>query len=247
MRSTGRSLALAAHKLERPNWVDRLERAWRLAPTQERLLRWLWTSPDQETLRARADDAIQRGPRGDDTQQAMLCLLRRDWRASAKLLACAPGLGWSSQGHPGHLLFPLFFEKLGGPAAWPRMGLPPYRTDEELGASRNPFLRELHTCLPAGSFENLLERFGACGEIPAKDVPALLGAMRIAAEKRIKGVIRNKRRRYYGHAASLARACLQVEPGEETQAWFSAIEQTYRRYPAFQRELRGGMDGFGAK
>lgn len=108
-------------------------------------------------------------------------------------------------------------------------------------------VEEALEALPAGSFEDLLGRCGACGEIPAENVPAVLGAMRIAAEKRIRGVIRNKRRRYYGHAASLARACLQVEPGEETQAWFSGIEQTYRRYPAFQRELRGGMDGFGAK
>lgn len=74
-----------------------------------------------------------------------------------------------------------------------------------------------------------------------------LGAPQTGRLTWIGGVIRHKRRRYYGHAASLARACLQVEPGEETQAWFSAIEQTYRRYPAFQRELRGGIDGFGPK
>jgi len=30
-----------------------------------------------------------------------------DFEAAAKLLASAPGLGWSDGEHPGHLLFPI--------------------------------------------------------------------------------------------------------------------------------------------
>jgi hypothetical protein len=69
---------------------------------------------------------------------------------------------------------------------------------------------------------------------------AVLKAMRKAAEKRIEGVTENKRRRHYGHAASLALLCAQVDATPEAAAWLAAIRDRYRRYPAFQRELARG-------
>jgi hypothetical protein len=61
--------------------------------------------------------------------------------------------------------------------------------------------------------------------------------MHKAAEKRIKGVTENKRRRHYGHAASLALACAQIDNSTETTEWLANIRDEYRRYPALQREL----------
>ena len=72
---------------------------------------------------------------------------------------------------------------------------------------------------------------------------AVLKAMRKAAEKRIEGVTENKRRRHYGHAASLALLCAQVDATPEAAAWLAAIRDRYRRYPALQGELAGRGGG----
>lgn len=47
-----------------------------------------------------------------DTAYARTVFLDDDFAAAAKLLAAAPGLGWSAGYHPGHLLFPLFVSLL---------------------------------------------------------------------------------------------------------------------------------------
>ena len=66
---------------------------------------------------------------------------------------------------------------------------------------------------------------------------AMLKSMQKAAEKRLDGVTENKRRRHYGHAASLAAACMAVDETNNSSKWFAAIRDEYRRYPALQREL----------
>jgi hypothetical protein len=71
---------------------------------------------------------------------------------------------------------------------------------------------------------------------------AAIKSMRTAAEKRIAGVTENKRRRHYGHAASLALACAQVDGSTAGTKWLEGIRDEYRRYPALQREL-GGRKG----
>jgi hypothetical protein len=58
-----------------------------------------------------------------------------------------------------------------------------------------------------------------------------------AAEKRLDGVTENMRRRYYGHAASLAAACMAIDETNNSSKWFAAIRNEYRRSPAMQREL----------
>lgn len=45
---------------------------------------------------------------GRNPQLGLLRLLAGDIRAAADLLSQAPGLGWSSEEHPGHVLFPSF-------------------------------------------------------------------------------------------------------------------------------------------
>ena len=58
----------------------------------------------------------------------------------------------------------------------------------------------------------------------------------------VAGVTENKRRRHYGHAASLALACAQVDGSTSGTKWLEGIRDEYRRYPALQREL-GGRKG----
>jgi len=43
-----------------------------------------------------------------------------EFEAAAKLLASAPGLGWSDSEHPGHMLFHVFCQLLGGGSAHSR-------------------------------------------------------------------------------------------------------------------------------
>jgi hypothetical protein len=88
----------------------------------------------------------------------------------------------------------------------------------------------------------LLELANVATPNVAKSRAAVIKAMRKAAERRIAGVTENKRRRHYGHAASLALACVQIDASAEAAGWLAAIRDEYRRYPALQRELshRGG-------
>jgi hypothetical protein len=65
----------------------------------------------------------------------------------------------------------------------------------------------------------------------------MLGAMRKAAEKRVAGVLEEKRRRAYGHAAKLVLVCAALDTTAETAEWVAGIRHAYRRFPAFQAEL----------
>lgn len=52
--------------------------------------------------------ALKRCPRTDGRQLGLPRALAGDLRGAAAILARAPGLGWSSANHPGHVLFALF-------------------------------------------------------------------------------------------------------------------------------------------
>ena len=101
--------ALAAQQLKRSDIAKRLAAAWRAAPTLTRLLRWLVTEDHSPTdLRAKARKIVSRCPKTAGRQLGLLRLLAGDISAAADLLSQAPGLGWSSDEHPGHVLFPSF-------------------------------------------------------------------------------------------------------------------------------------------
>ena len=70
---------------------------------------------------------------------------------------------------------------------------------------------------------------------------AMCGAMRKAAEKRVAGVTKNKRRRYYIHAATLVAACAETDAAPACVPWVAGIRADYSRYPA----LRGKLDECG--
>lgn len=71
--------------------------------------RWLVTGDRRpRALRVRARKIVSRCPETAGRQLGLLRLLAGDIRAAADLLSQAPGLGRSSDEHPGHVLFPSF-------------------------------------------------------------------------------------------------------------------------------------------
>ena len=102
-------VALAAQQLKRSDVAERLAAAWHAAPTLARLLRWLVTEDRSPTaLRVKARKIVSRCPKTAERQLGLLRLLACDIRAASDILSQAPGLGWSSDEHPGHVLFPSF-------------------------------------------------------------------------------------------------------------------------------------------
>lgn len=231
--------ALAAQELGRKDLPTRFERGWREASSLLRLRRWLGTSGSKAVVKKRATAALEACSKKVYRQRALLHVLLGDLGSAAKLLASAPGLGWSDREHPGHLLFPLFCRFLGAKVpslaedAGPLLG---HGMDIDELESLSSGCDE--PCLANPPVDEIVEIAGIGGPAGATERAAVLKAMRTAAEKRIAGVTKNKRRRYYDHAASLAAACVAVDPTPETTAWMAMIRTEYRRYPALQREFK---------
>jgi len=230
--------ALAAQELGRKDLPKRLKRAWQKDPSLLRLRRWLGSSGSKTVLKRRAAVALEACPSKARRQGAFLHVLLGDFTAAAKLLASAPGLGWSNSEHPGHLLFPVFCALLSDSSQGVVLdirspGVRGMDIDEleSLGRDSN----EPHLSSP--SLEEIIRLAGVTPASSKKERSAMLGALRVAAEKRIEGVTNKKRRRYYGHAAQLVAACVAVDESPDTQQWEVALRNEYRRYPALQREL----------
>jgi len=231
-------VALAAQMLERNDLHQHLERAWREVPTLLRLRRWLGSAKSGAVLRKRAQQALEACPKKTVRQLALLHVVLGDLKSAAAFLADAPGLGWSDTEHPGHLLFPLFQQLLGGveqpipgefefvsSGEWDVDQLDWMADEQDEPQLDTPGVNEI---LQLGSIDNAVT-----GEVRT----TMLNAMRKAAEKRVAGVIENKRRRHYGHAAQLVGICASLDVAGEKASWATAIRNAYRRYPAFQREL----------
>ena len=165
-------------------------------------------------------------------------LLQGDFEAAAKLLAEAPGLGWSNGEHPGHLLFPLFAGFLG-------LQRKATSSRSELLSHRGMDIDELELMtgdrneprLPTPEVEQLLRSAGVDAIPNAAARSAVLAAMRKAAESRLAGVTDQKRRRQYGQAAELVAVCVACDPSPETARWVASITTEYRRFPALRAEL----------
>ena len=192
--------ALAAQETERSDLPARLEAAWRGAPSALRLRRWLGSARGKAVARKRAAKALDACPKRDSRQRALLHLVLGDHVSAAKLLASAPGLGWSDSGHPGHLLFPLFRSLLGGASA-------------EDGPDPGPMTTR-------GMDIEEFEWITADRDRPRLSTPDVDEILQLAgvhepasATERVEeaggGVTGHKRRRYYGHAASLVAGCVE--------------------------------------
>ena len=72
--------------------------------------------------------------------------------------------------------------------------------------------------------------------------------MRIAADKRVEGILGNSRRRHYGHAALLVASCVAYAPKKraaEFLRWAEELRQQYWRRHAFREELARASESLG--
>lgn len=240
--------ALAARELGLSDALDYLERAWRRAPSLARLLRWLGAGPSPAAVRLRAGTALRSCPERARRQLGLLHLVRGDPRAAAELLADAPGLGWSGDEHPGPLLFGAFTGLLAGDRMSRRAAEFTSALDGERGlrfegldSEDDPEKPRLAT----PSVGEVLRLAGPATAGSAADRRALFEAMRVAAGRRVEGVLGGKRRRHYGHAAALVAVCVEVAGavGEEDSAaeWVRELRREYGRFSAFRSELDAAL------
>lgn len=230
--------AVAAQELGRKDLPGRLEIAWRAAPTMLRLRRWLGAADKRAALRKRAAEALDACPKQAHRQRAFLHMLLGEFEPAAKLLASAPGLGWSGAEHPGHMLFPLFQALLGDksasssciPARLPGRGM-------DLEELELLTLDQGEPCLAAPEIELIIGQAGVSVVADVKVRQSVIESMRKAAERRVEGVTGNQRRRHYGHAASLVGICIAIDSSTATDQWVTRLRDEYRRYPAFRAEL----------
>lgn len=248
--------ALAAQQLGRRDTTKRLKAAWIGAPSLGRLLRWLGagglTAP---RIRKRSTDALARCHRGWARQRGLLHILVGDVEPAARLLSRAPGLGWSSSNHPGHLVFPAFTMLIadGKPAPlsqqlWAALSSlvrPPLEWDFTGGEKHDSTPR-----LPMPSISELLEVANPGSRLDNRARSLMLDAMRTAASKRVEGILGNKRRRHYSHAAALVACCLELAPrvdkSKAVSRWVESFRREYSRFYAFQRELREALAEIGS-
>ena len=169
-------------------------------------------------------------------------MLVGDLSAAADLLSKAPGLGWSSDDHPGHVVFPLLAVLLANETTrkisdallteLESTGRDPVESFAEDHAETKPKLA-------TPSIVALVQDLRPSVRMTAAERNVSIGAMRVAAEKRVEGIRGNSRRRHYGHAALLVASCLAVAPkGPEAglSQWVSELRQRYSRRSAFREE-----------
>ena len=230
--------ALAAQELGRKDLPARLERAWRGAPSMLRLRRWLGAAGGKAAVRKRAAEALDACPKQAHRQRAFLHVLLGDLELAAKLLASAPGLGWSGSEHPGHLLFPLFQALLGDKSA-------SFSSSTAHPPGRGMDLEELELMtldrdeprLAAPEIDQVVEQAAVGGAAGGKVREIVIESMRKAAERRVEGVTGKQRRRHYEHAASLVAICAAIDASPATVGWVTRLREEHRRYPALRAEF----------
>jgi hypothetical protein len=241
--------ALAAQELGRPDVPKRLESAWRAAPTLTRLVRWLAAGElGQNAIRVRAAKAVVSCPKTSPRQLGLLRVLLDDVPGAAALLAKAPGLGWSDPDHPGHTLFPALAALLSKRNVDKALLAELDVTDHDL---LEPFAEgddASRPRLPTPSVMALIQRTRPRTPLTDSHANAAIDAMRIAAEKRVLGILEKSRRRHYGHAALLVASCVAYAPKRRTVElvkWAVGLDEQFRRRHAFRAELARACEGLG--
>jgi len=244
--------ALAARQLERPDLPRRLEAAWRSAATLPRLLRWIASDGHTvATIRAKAKKALNGCPKNDGRQLGLIRVLAGDMHAAVDLLAKAPGLGWSSPEHPGHTLFPLLAMLLPrGPQQQvvAAFAAEVEATGRDLLDSFADDVVENKPKLTTPSIVSLIQYVRPSMTLTEADHHVAIGVMKIAAERRVEGILGNSRRRHYSHAALLVVSCLALAPKGRTaelSKWFADLRQQYSRRSAFREELTRACESLG--
>ncbi len=233
--------ALAAWKLDRPDFSSYLEEAWRAEPTLFRFLRLAGTAQGVEDLRETAWRALSSHLGKDLPVLNFIEILLGDYERPADSLARAPGLGWSAEEHPGHLIFWVFYLLLGGRA---------FRREAKTSFSTRtmdffPWVREekeegFYSMAPG--VEEVLERAEAGRDLESVERETMVHAMRRAAEKRIAGLTAKRRYKHYPHGGLLVAACHEAGCLREIpDPWLAGILQDFSRYPAMVREIQNRL------
>jgi len=243
--------ALATHELGRGDLTQRLATAWRAAPCLTRLLRSLNAGdPSATTLKKRASSELAHAPTKSPRLLGVLHLMAGDFEAAARLLAAAPGLGWSEGEHPGHVLFPAFAWLLGeAPEDSVRAELvAPLRRPPGMLSDMEELDPELlepplpKPALPTPTLVAVLQRGELARHLTPTTRQLLRDALRQAAKARVTGVLREKRRRHYEHAAQLVACCVELEhasgEGNLAEQWAASLRADTKRFPAFQASLQ---------
>lgn len=235
--------ALAAERLGLQDRTERLEVAFRQAPSLVRMLRWLTSDePGTEALRKRASSMLADEPPKSAPLRGVLHLIAADLPAAAAVLTKAPGLGWSDPEHPGHQLFGAFATLLGValvPALQPLDAPDPFDLDRRDGAIGGDS-SEPRLSIP--SFAEVLRRSSVASALTPGDRAAMRDAMRAAAIARVDGVLGDKRRRQYEQAAALVACCAELDQRNGSDRahspdWVTALQRRTSRFPAFQNAL----------
>jgi hypothetical protein len=236
--------ALAASKLSGRDATKKLEAAWLGAPSLVRLLRWLVADDANAALiRKRAAVALDASRTKSSRLLGFMHLLVGEIPAAAKALRSAPGLGWSSDEHPGHLLFPALAWMLAGPPNGVSAGI-----IETLSHAPRSLLEwdsepvDPSARLATPTVLEVLERSDVRSRVTPSERAAVLDAMRTAASKRTDGVTAEKRRRHYDHAATLVACCVEGDR-QGSVAWLEALRARTSRFPAYQSALRAALGG----
>jgi hypothetical protein len=241
--------ALAAQVLGHKDLADRLEAAWLGAPSILRLSRWLLVGdPTSTTVRKRAAAALEAKPSEAPVLIGLLTLLVGKTCEAASLLSQAPGLGWSRDGHPGHVLFPAFAWLLNGASTGSLSAqlsealTSPMRSLLDFGDALDEEPASSPPRLSRPNLLDLLQRADVARNCAPNDRRAMLDAMKTAAEQRADGVLDQKRRRHYEHAALLIAACVELDGAAAKRSpWVEALRARTARFPAFQAELRDAL------
>ena len=241
--------ALAAQELGRSDLSKRLEAAWRAAPTMSRLLRWLANDGDElERIRTRAASALPWCPKTAARQIGLLRVLVGDVTGAAAVLAKSPGLGWSDPDHPGHTMFPLLAMLLSNVPIGDTLMTELEATGRDPLDSFAMTDEDHKPKLTTPSMVALIQSARPGVALTDADRDAAIDAMRIAAEKRVDGILGNSRRQHYGHAALLVASCVAFAPksrASELLRWAADLRQQYWRRHAFREELARASESLG--
>ncbi len=237
--------ALAAQVLGRKDLAKKLEAAWLGAPTLLRLSRWLLCGDSStSTIHRRATTALESDQSKAPLLRGLLELILGRVEAAAKVLAKAEGLGWSHDGHAGHVLFAAFAWGLGGTTR-------SSATTELVGSLTTAVsgafeFSGLDSGAPAGhrlprpTVLELLQRSEVAKALSGTKHQPILDAMKAAAEHRMEGVLDRKRRGHYAHAAQLIAACVDLG-GDAELRWVEGLRSRSSRFPSFQHELHEAL------
>ena len=128
------------------------------------------------------------------------------------MLAKSPGLGWSDPDHPGHALFPLLATLLSNGTIGDAL------VAELEATSRDPLEffakrdEEHKPTLTTPSMGALIQRARPSIALTDPDSDAAIDATRIAAGKRVEGILGKSRRQHYSHAVCSSRRASPLRP-----------------------------------